>query len=129
MQGSEGENFENENSLSEIRRENVKKLIEPENSLDHTEKNDTYDSEKNLTLVRENHIQSELSSEGDTSLAMPKAIKIDDLENIENLNELFVDSSRQPREFKIPKEGMLWHLRLIQASLNYLKKLQKKRKS
>ena len=100
MQGSEGENFENENSLSEIRRENVKKLIEPENSLDHTEKNDTYDSEKNLTLVRENHIQSELSSEGDTSLAMPKAIKIDDLENIDNLNELLVDNSRQPQEFK-----------------------------
>ncbi len=56
---------------------------------------------------------------------MPKAIMIDDLENIKNLNGLFVNNLRQPREFKIPEEDMLWHLRLGHASFNYLKKLQK----
>ena len=81
-------------------------------------------------IVSDNQRNSEkLNSECEDNLISYKTVKIDDLKNGESLQDIL---NENPSESLFPQasysEGMLWHLRLGDASLNYLKMLQKKEK-
>ena len=67
----------------------------------------------------------------DNSLITRETIKIDGVESIQNLEEMFTLNSLQqnPKNFQKINETMLWRFRLGHASLDYLKRLQKTQKA
>ena len=63
------------------------------------------------------------------SLLSHKIINVDDLKDIEILKDISVENSEEKSGGTIKlSEGMLWHVRLGHASLNYLQMLKKKEK-
>ena len=108
IESSRWEGEKNENVSSVIGRENEEMLM--------SQKND-----KNINAQTDNPMRF------DVSQLSRQTINVDNLEAVERIENMLTYniSNTNTKDYIKLTEGMLWHVRLGHASLNYLKKLQK----